>query len=77
VDQEGIWLPITPYMPGWMLRPGANGMIYLKTYDSVLIQEFPEYFIKDFSLMKNAYKTIEEIEENVFREAKDQGREVG
>lgn len=77
VDQEGIWLPITPYMPGWILRPGANGMIYLKTYDSVLIQEFPEYFIKDFSLMKNAYKTIEEIEENVFREAKDQGREVG
>lgn len=77
VDRDGIWIAITPYMPGWMLQVGANGMIYLKTYDSMLIQEFPEFLIKDFSLMKNAYKTVEEIEENVFGKLTKQDKKVG
>jgi len=77
VDKDGIWIAITPYMPGWMLQFGANGMIYLKTYDSMLIQEYPEFFIKDFSLMKNAYKTIEEIEENIFGKEMKQDKKVG
>jgi hypothetical protein len=77
VDRDGIWIAITPYMPGWMLQVGANGMIYLKTYDSMLIQEFPEFFIKDFALMKNAYKTVEEIEENVFGKLTKQDKKVG
>lgn len=77
VDKDGIWLAITPYMPGWMLQVGANGWIYLKTYDSTLIEEYPEFFIKDFGLLKNAYKTEEEIEENLFGNEIKQDKKVG
>ncbi len=77
VDKEGIWLAITPYMPGWMLRVGAIGMIYLKTYDSTLIEEYPEFLIKDFTLLKNAYKTDEEIDEALFGKDIIQDKKVG
>jgi hypothetical protein len=77
VDKDGIWIRITPYMPGWMLQVGANGWIYLKTYDSTLIEEYPEVFIKDFGLLKNAYKSEKEIDENLFGKEMKQDKKVG
>lgn len=60
-----------------MLQVGTIGWIHLKTYDSTLIEKNPEFFIRDFSLLKNAYKTEEEIEENVFGKEKKQDKKIG
>lgn len=77
VDRDGIWIAITPYMPGWMLSKGKIGWIYLKTYDSTLIEEYPDIFIKDFALLKNAYKTDKEIEESLYGKEMKQDKKVG
>lgn len=64
--EEGIWLKILPAMPGWLLEKGAVGWIELTTDSAEKLEKSPEKYIVEFHLHKNAYKTQDEIDKDLF-----------
>ncbi|MBW1650615.1 MAG: SAM-dependent DNA methyltransferase [Deltaproteobacteria bacterium] len=62
-SDDGLTFKIIPAMPGWMLKKGTTGWIEIMTRSVEDLINFPEKYIIDFSLQKNAYETDEEIDD--------------
>jgi len=63
--EDGLWLKITPAMPGWLLEKGAVGWVELTTDSPIKLKQSPEKYIVGFRLHKNAYKTQDEIDKGL------------
>lgn len=77
IYNDGIWIPMIPNMPGWMLTLQASGWIHLKTHDSLLIQKYPKTYIHGFKLLKNAYESEDEIDKALFGTSELEKKKVG
>ncbi|BBO72360.1 hypothetical protein DSCA_62900 [Desulfosarcina alkanivorans] len=61
-ESEGIWVPLTPIIPGWAKKEGATGWIELATNIPQQVMQNPDQAIRALRPHRNAYKSIEDIE---------------
>lgn len=64
-SEHGVWLKIHPVMPGWLLQEGAVGWIELATGNIRKLAKHPERYILDFEMLKNAYQSQDEIDQEL------------